>query len=476
MLTRYRLPLNTLLAALLASTAAAQSPEARPETPTVKVRHLPFRVVYEADGVFVPAQATELSFSPRALEGELRIAEITPHGAMVRQGEVILRLEDEPAKNVLRAAEWAVRTTERTLVEGKARQEDLDSDSERDLARAETDLAFAEKSLKGYVEVVRPLEKEEFELSERSYKHNIADQEEELAQLGKMYKEDQLTEETEEIVLKRSKRNLEESKTRISLFQQRHRYVEIFSEPVQREMLENAVKDKRKGLRDLRRTRETAKFLSKIELEKLDHDAHAARQRLDRLREDIERMTFRAPHDGLMIHGSFEDRVAVNLLKRNGQAMPNVTLVTVARPGQLKVRFSLKEKDRYRIGAGMSAAIVPEALSDFRFMGSVEPVSGFPLPDNSWNTHVIFGHSDDRLQPLLKAKVLITLHDSMDSIVVPIGAVFRRGDRSICYVRSKALFGVAVRTVLTGPDDGKNIVIREGLSESDEVLLQEPAQ
>ena len=466
----------TAILTLAAGTASAQSPDAKPDSAAVKVKRAPFRVAYEADGVFVPAQATELSFSPKAYEGEARIAEVAPHGSMVRQGDAILRLEDERARDLLRAAEWTVRASERALADGKARQEDFDSDSERDLARSEKDFALAEKNLKGYIEISRPLEKDEFELGERSYKHNIADQEDELAQLGKMYKEDQLTEETEEIVLKRSKRNLDELKKRLLLFQRRNSYSEEFAEPMQRETLENAVKDKRKGLRDLRRGRETAKILSKIEIEKLENDAHATRQRLERLREDVEHMTFRAPHDGILIHGGFEDRIVVTPLKRNGQVLPNVTLITVARPGQLKLRFSIKEKDRYRLEAGMAAVIAPEALADRRFAGSIEPITGFPLADNSWNVHAIFGYADERLQPLLKAKVIITLHDSMDSIAVPVSAVFRRGDRSICYVRSKAPFGVAGRTVITGPDDGKSIVIREGLSEGDEVLLQEPAQ
>ena len=463
------------LAAPLPVSNAADPPEEK-QGEVVKVKRGPFRAVFESEAVFVPAQASEMSFSPLAYEGELRVAEAAPHGSRVRQGDVILRLDDEKARDALRAAEWTARVAERGLIDGKVRHDELDSDAERDIGRVEKDLALAEKTLKGYVEISRALEKEEFEQGQRSLKHSIADQEDELAQLGKMYKEDQLTEETEEIVLKRAKRNLEETKTRLALYVRRNAYGEEFAEPLQREALENAVKDKRKALRDLRRGRESGRVLSQIEIEKLENEVSTARRRVERLKADLERMTFRAPQDGLLLHGTVDEKVAVNPLRRNATVPPHQPLVTVARPGQLKARFALKEKDRYRLAAGMPVSILPEALPDRRLAGSVEPVSGFPAPDNTWNAHVLFGHEDERLQPLLKAKVIVTLHDSMDAVTVPLGAVFRKGDRSICYLRGKSPFGIVPRTVVTGPDDGKTVVIREGLGEGDEVLLQEPAQ
>jgi len=455
-------------------TVTAQPTEAKSDS--VKAKRGPFRAVHEADAVLVPAQSTEISFSPKAYQGELRVAEVAAHGSLVRQGDVVLRIEDEAARDLVRAAEWAARTAERGLADARARQKEFDGDTERDLARAEQELAFAEKTLKGYREVERPLEKEEHEQRERSYKHSIADQEDEIAQLGKMYKEDQLTEETEEIVLKRSKRNLEEMKKRLELFLKRHVFREEYSESQQREALENAVKDKRKVVRDLRRGRETAKVLSGIDVEKAEHEAAAALRRLERLKDDLDRLTLRAPHDGIVLHGTVEERVAVTLLKRHAVVMPHAAILTIARPGPLKARFSLKEKDRFRIEAGMAVTVLPEALADRRFAGSLEPVSGFPLPDNTWNAHVNFGHADERLQPLLKAKVIVTLVDTMDALTVPVGAVFRRGERAICYVKGKSPFGIITRSVTAGPDDGKHIVIREGLAEGDEVLLQEPPQ
>ena len=66
------------------------------------------------------------------------------------------------------------------------------------LRRAEDDLAY-------WNDVLRPAQIEEAEYRLDGQRNRLADQKEELAQLEKMYGEDDLTEETEEIVLSRAR-------------------------------------------------------------------------------------------------------------------------------------------------------------------------------------------------------------------------------------------------------------------------------
>jgi len=465
------------LAGLTASSTLGRAADPPPAaaSETYKVDRGPFRAVHESDAVLVPAEFVELAVHPEAYEGELRVVEAVPHGAQVRRGDVILRLDDEKARDLLRTAEWARRTAERTLVDTRARREEFEADSERDIARAEMDLDLAEKSLKGFNEVSRPLDKEEYEAGERSHKYRIEDEEDELAQLGKMYKEDQLTEETEEIVLKRAKRRIDELKKQLTFYVQRHGFAEAFMVPVQSATLENAVKDKRKALREVRRARESAKILGQVEIEKLEAELESADRRAKRLHADLDQLSLKAPYDGVALHCSLTEKVAINPLRPHATVQPHQTLITIATAGPLKARFSIPAKDRYRLTAGMSSFVLPDAMPDARLAGSLAPVKGFPLADGAWEGYVVFGHDDERLLPLFKAHVVITLCDSPDVLTLPLSAVFRKGDRTICYVQAKSPFGILPRTIVTGPDDGKRVVVREGLNEGEEVLLKEPA-
>jgi multidrug resistance efflux pump len=468
-MTRWLSSFSLLTAGLV---AGAAEPAA---AGTARVERGPFKAVLEAEGVLVPAESADLGFWPLAYSGEIRVVEVAAHGAAVRKGDVLLRIDGEKAEDLVREARWTIRASERQLADARTKRGEFDEEMERDIARAEKDLAFARKALEGHVDVSRPLQKEEQEFSEKSHRYGIEDQEDELAQLGKMYKEDELTEETEEIVLKRAKRNLEQSRKRLEIVERRNRYGDEYSEPLLRETLTNAVRDREKALRDLRRSRETARVLADLEIEKLEHALGAGQKRLGELERDLEAMIFRAPHDGTVLHGGFEEKVAVTPIRKGGVIPANQTVMTVARDtGLLKVRFPLKEKDRYRIEGGFRAVIVPEAIPDARWNGSIEPLNGFPLPDGTWNAHAVFGKEDPRLHPLLKCKVTVVIAEIPSALRVPSAAVFRKDGRALCYVRGTSPFGIIARAVVTGPDDGKHTVIREGLAEGDEVLLAEP--
>jgi multidrug resistance efflux pump len=425
-MTRSWLPCFLLLTAGLCGGAAEPA-----ETGAVKVERGPFKAALEAEGVFIPAQSAELGFWPLAYVGELRVVEVAPHGAAVKKGDVLLRLDDEKAEDLVREARWALRVSERHIADARSRREEFDEDAEHDLSRAEKDFALARKSLQGYMEVSRPLQKEEQEQNERSHRNGIEDQEDELAQLGKMYKEDELTEETEEIVLKRARRNLEQSRKRLGLVERRYQYGEEYSEPLLREGLANAAREKEKAFRDLKKSRDTARVLADLEIEKLDHGVAAGRKRLEELERDLAAMTLRAPIDGIVIHGGFEEKVNVAPIRKGAPVATNQTILTVAgAPGPLKARFTLKEKDRYRVEGGLRTVIVPEAIPDTRLSGSLEPVSGLPHPDGTWDAHVVFGHEDPRLQPLLKCKVNVVIAEIPDALNVSRATMDARTNRT----------------------------------------------
>jgi multidrug efflux pump subunit AcrA (membrane-fusion protein) len=176
----------------------------------------------------------------------------------------------------------------------------------------------------------------------------------------------------------------------------------------------------------------------------------------------------------VVLHGEIKKKVAVRPVRRGVTVQAHQKLVTVADTGALEVRFPVLEKDRYRLKAGMAVTILPVALPDCRIAGSLRRIEGFPGPENTWQARVTFGHDDDRLLPLLKCKAVVVLADEPNALTVPTSVVFHKEGRSFCYLRGESPFGIVARTVVTGPSDGNVTVIREGLHEGEEVLLQEP--
>ena len=114
--------------------------------------------------------------------------------------------------------------------------------------KAQLELRLAQKALDHYVKVEMPAKRSRGELDLTQGKDFLTEQEEELAQLELMYKNDDLGDKTKEIVLARSKRRLDRARQSIALQTKELDDLLTVQQPDQKEKLELAVKDKENDL------------------------------------------------------------------------------------------------------------------------------------------------------------------------------------------------------------------------------------
>src|SRR5206468_6852083 len=110
------------------------------------------------------------------------------------------------------------------------------------------------KSLEGWSGKEIPFARRSDEIGKKNEDAGIDDQKDELAQLEKMYKADELVDATEEIVLKRSKRRLAISEESRGLSVDRRQYRMDYDEAMQTEVKREAVKTQELSLDRLVRT------------------------------------------------------------------------------------------------------------------------------------------------------------------------------------------------------------------------------
>lgn len=129
-------------------------------------------------------------------------------------------------------------------------------DSALALDKAKLELSLATKARDHYVSVEMPAKRARAELELTQMKDSLTEQEEELAQLELMYKNDELGDKTKEIVIARTRRRLERVKASVALQTKDLEDLVNVQQPEQKEKLENAVKDKEA---DVQRAEATAK-------------------------------------------------------------------------------------------------------------------------------------------------------------------------------------------------------------------------
>lgn len=465
----------------VSSSLAAQEGKAEAPASSVKVRRAPFQQVAVEEGVLVPAHATALTVRPKAYPGKLRVLDVVAHGTAVEEGDVVLRLDRETLDAALRKAEWATRTKKIELRSARLTLEEGQENGERAREKAEQDLEVARHSLSGYREIQRPLDQRSYRRGEQAYIDSIQDQQDEIDQLGKMYKEDELTEATEELVLKRAHRKLAATKERLEIYRARFHYNTEYTETKTLQALERAVEEREKKLRKVERDVATNHEKAEITVERAEHELAISERNLARMRKDGRGFVLRAPHAGVVLHGNLvsaspangimDQNVAAKAMRRHDVVTAGRTLLTLAVPGAMKVRFALKAEDRYHARAGTFAAVLPKALPEVVLSATLEPLGRFPRADGKWTAHAVFGGDDDRLVPLLKCTVRMVLVDLPDALVVPSKALFQRDGRWYCHARDRSVFGLSARPVVRGPTGDKSTVILDGLKEGEEILL-----
>ena len=439
----------------------------------VKVKKGDLRITLEQDGDFIPTDAVELKFWPETYEGALRIEEIVKNGKVVKKGDVLLRFEKEPIEDLIANKELDLNAARLQLENVRTAFTMLDVDMKLALTAEENKVKWAKKNRDGYIQVELPLDDDDHKNRRQRSVDSIDDQKEEIEQLGKMYSEDELTEETEEIVLRRAKRRLDRSITGLELYDRRRTYSVESQRPQRLEEMELDVRSKEHALEKLQATQKNQKALKELELRKTEIGDEKQATELERLRKDLEKFVIYAPSEGIVYHGK-ADAEEQNILKLKDTCKPYTSLLTIAKAGEVKAKFMIDEKDIFRVQPNMPVKVKPVALPDAELSGFLAPLDLLAEKENQWKAIVKLEDTNPRLIPRMKCKVEILLEEIKDVLIVPKAAVFEKDGKKICYVKKDDAH--EVREVEIGKADGKNIEIRKGLTEEEQLFLEEPGK
>lgn len=342
-------------------------------------------VPLERSGTFVPAGAAQIELWPAEYRGELLFLEVTEHGTFVNQGDVIARLDTQAIDKMLRDAEVDLHTAELNHASAvtKAKLDGIAARSARDASQRALDQA--RRSLEGWEKFELEFKKRQEELSVQYSQHGIDDQEDELKQLEAMYREDELTDATEEIVLRRSRRDLARTKFSQKLNLDQRQYDKDYSLPIQSENKRLAVKQAEEALERLIATQEHESLSREDGLKRSDLELAKKRQSLEKLRQDRGLFEIKSPAGGLLLHGSPEDYrpgKSSPRHRRGSQGSIRSTLFTVAQAERLNIALDIPESKLLEVKDGMAVEVRPVCTPERVLVGRLV-LERFPSPQSA---------------------------------------------------------------------------------------------
>jgi RND family efflux transporter MFP subunit len=289
-----------------------------------------------------------------------------------------------------------------------------------------------------------------------------------------MYKDEELTSATADIVVKRAVRGLENSKISLKMNQERRDKVKQFDYPLSRQRVVDALDGAKHGLTLLKAqqaqttvTRQAALTAAKLGFEQ-------ANKRVNDLRDDLQLFSIKSPCDGVVAYGTLVEGQWVGgdprALKPGERVGSGQSVLRVYTPGKMRVTLNLPEPQAMWVEQGMKARVTPAAMPQKSCKGTCGTVEVLPRGSPATVGFVVtvdLGDVDHRLLPGMKASVQIDAGKAEGALLVPVAAVV---DGKV-QVRHKDGH-VGEKAVEIGKCDGNQMEIRHGLKEGDEVVLK----
>ena len=459
--------------------APSSVPEKKPETPpayTVARGALKSKAQLEA--VVEAMNMAPIKLEPR-LWNDLTVLEAVPHGARVKKGDLLVRLDAEKLKDQIDDLEQELPAAAVSLELTQAEWENLTETTPLKLESAKRLQRQSTEDLAQFERAGRALKEKSATYNVKSAEQRLEGAKEELAQLEKMYKADDLTEETEEIILKRQRFAVEFAHFGLESAKQNAELSLKTSIPREYETLKNLKRDQELALTLAEETLPKTLAKKKLDLEKAKRDSKKAEKKLADLKHDLELAMVLAPMDGIVYYGACDNGkwltggAMTKKLIPSGKLTANEVFMTVVNPEKIVLKAIVPEADFAQVKVGQEGKASPVAAPESKFAVKLEQFGDIPEPGGGFEATFAFekGPEGLRLVPGMNCKVNFGEPKKSDALVAPKDAVFTEGKQSYVFI-AKGDEKPEKRKVKTGESDGKLIQLLSGVSEGDKILLQ----
>lgn len=347
---------------------------------------------FKLSGVFESLDAQEIKADTEHFAA-LKIKRILPHGSKVTKGQNVVWFETEEIDKKLKDAETDFRLAKLTQEDEEFNYKQFLENQKMDRAAAERTRKRAQQDYDNFAQVDRERQILTADYNLKSYKYSLENAEEELKQLEQMYKEDDLTEESEEIVLKRAKRAVESAKFRLE-------GMEITSDRMvsqtvprtqvdQEDTLARAQLAHEKKLHDL----SSARRKQDIEIARKRDKFKDEETKLKEMREERKKIVLQSPAAGIFVHGKLNRgklSEKPSTLDAGSAATGTQILGTVVSASRMQIRIDLKEEDLSKVAVGDKCKIKAKAFPDHDLGGTVKSISAVAYAGSKYDCVVVF--------------------------------------------------------------------------------------
>jgi len=471
-------------AASTAATKPAEKPAEKPAAPaTYTVKKRPLKVELALEGIFEAEQLSDIALHTDEWS-DFEVQRAVPHGARVKRGELLVSLDTEKIDRVIADLQRDQAVARLAQREAELQLETLAVSAPIDLAMSERSKRNAGQDQKYYFDIEKGLSQRMADFMLKMAENQLAYETEELKQLEKMYKADDIVEDTEEIILKRARDAVDRAKFIVDRYKIERDNVLKTTLPRFEETLKFGVELKDLEFRKLKETQPLARQKLEAALQKIKIEAERSEKKLKRLLADREALNVKSPTAGIVYYGRcvrgrwVATETISEKLRRGGRLMGDEVFMTVVSPRPLSIRTSVSEKQLQNAAVGIKGWATPTGYTNLKLPVVLQRVSPVPFGSRDFDASLTVALEDgaDALMPGMTCDVKLVAYKKADALAVPAAAVETDEDNPTQqYVHLLDKDRKAQRHAVTvGRQTEKLIEIVKGLKEGDEILEEAP--
>ncbi len=201
-------------------------------------------------------------------------------------------------------------------------------------------------------------------------------------------------------------------------------------------------------------------------------------QKLAEIDAQIAKCTIYAPTDGQLVYNNDDDEWddTPTIIQPGALVRERQIVFKLPDPMQMQVKAKVNEANVNRVRIGMPATIKVDAFPDVQLQGIVTKMNDYPEPSGwrgsnvkEYAAFVKILEPPPGMRPGMTADVSILVEELPDALQVPVQAVIEQDGRHYCLM--KGANRLEAREVLLGSTNDKFLVVQDGLTEGDSVLL-----
>jgi HlyD family secretion protein len=457
------------------TSAPAAAPSSTDAGAATVVRRGNLNLSLDFKGVFEPVQPFEVRLNPRRYHDDFIVTHVVAPGTQVSKGDALLELDTDKIDTAIAAARNDLDIAQANLAKAEA---DVRLGQQADalsMSTAKEQLVDSQTTLKRWDDIDSSIALLASSMASRISDYYVESDADELSELKKMYKSEDLTNETADIVMKRAIRVLDlQKQIAKTAHAASNRYAELEA-GIQREQLADGVGQQSISVAQLNAAQTQGSDLRQTSLVTAQAAAAEAGKNLDQLQRDRELFSIASGSDGVVVYGSFRQKawktIEPDQLAPGEKVQADQVLLTVYQPGKLGLTAECPENQVGYFSAGTKVRVTPQAAPDLEYEGICQTptvITENQGQDQIFNIKVVLPGVDKRLAPGYWADVNYNGGVRQDVLIVPVSAVWR--DK--VWVSKAGTTGEEPRLVVIGASDGRNVEIKSGLAEGESVLTQ----